>query len=127
MSGDNQGILLIEDEQTVRKISHDILQRNGYTVYVAKDGETGEEEFNKHKDELAMVLCDVVLPDTRGIDLVNNFLQEKSDLAILMCSGYDEEDVHLSDIQNNGYQFIQKPFNVKSLLTKVKETLQAAR
>lgn len=127
LSGNEESILLIEDEETVRKISRDILQRNGYTVYVAKDGKEGREQFFKYQDEIVLIFSDVVLPGIHGVDLVNEFLKIRPDLSVLMCSGYAEGDIELSEIKKKGYQFIQKPFNVNGLLCKVKETILSVK
>ena len=85
--GEGEGILLIDDEPIVRDTLQLLLQREGYRVYPAADGQTGIAEFDRRSREISLVITDMMLPDQIGTEVVRSLRQREPQLPIVAISG----------------------------------------
>jgi PAS domain S-box-containing protein len=121
--GGNEVILLAEDEEQVRQLAVTVLERAGYRVLVARDGEEAMHMFRSHKVEIDLALLDMVMPKKSGQMVFNYIRITRPDIPVLFCSGYSftaQQDL----MTENGVQLIQKPFSPKELLCKVRESFE---
>jgi PAS domain S-box-containing protein len=85
--GEGEGILLIDDEPVVRDTLQLLLQRAGYRIFPAGDGKSGVAEFDRHKDEVSLVITDMMLPDQLGTEVVKSLRRREPMLPIIGISG----------------------------------------
>jgi CheY-like chemotaxis protein len=123
LSGGTETILLIEDEYLILKVIRRLLKSYGYRVYVAADGEEALEVFDRHQDEIALVLSDVGLPKMSGIDVFKKLKEIHPQVKVILASGFFEPDLRVSLHQLGAGGFIQKPYSNDDVLRKVREVL----
>jgi len=115
--------LLVDDEAAVREVCMSILKKIGYRVLSAKDGQEAIELYRNNKDEIDIVLLDMIMPDMGGGKVYDRLKEINPEVKVLLSSGYSI-DGEATDILNRGCGgFIQKPFNIKKLSAKIKEIL----
>jgi CheY-like chemotaxis protein len=127
LQGQGEKILLIEDEDGVRKFAADTLLRNGYKVYEAANAKQALDCFAREDGRFDAVFTDVVLPDLGGGELTEQLLSRVPDLRVLITSGHTFESLEVDDMINAGYPFLQKPYNVPSLLQSIKSVLSETK
>jgi CheY-like chemotaxis protein len=121
--GGDETILLAEDNMDVRKLAVRVLEKGGYKVLVAADGEEAVEVFKKHADEVDLVMLDLVMPRVGGREAGEQIRRMKDDIRILFASGYDPTSVG-EEIRNlDRADLLIKPFGIPELLGKVREIL----
>ncbi len=121
--GGNETILVAEDDQMVRELMQTILERSGYTVYTAEDGEAAVELFASLSEPIDLAILDVVMPKQSGKAVYDKLKQIKPSLAVLFASGYSENAIHTNFILNQGLELLQKPFASQELLNKIRNLL----
>ena len=121
--GKGERILLVEDEPGVRKFSAKVLRKYGYVVYDASCAKEAQKIFEQEQGNFHLILSDVVLTDTNGLILVEEFHNQNPDLKVVLCSGYSDPKSQLSNIQEKGFLFLMKPFSVANLLKTLVDTL----
>ncbi len=121
--GGSETILLVEDDELVRNISHAMLLKFGYTVIVAEDSEMALELVKSHKGPLHLLLTDVIMPRMNGKELYEKAVREKPGLKVLFMSGYTDDLIVHQGVLKEGVKLIQKPFTLNSLGKKVREVL----
>jgi two-component system cell cycle sensor histidine kinase/response regulator CckA len=125
LKGNGERILIVEDQEEVLHLNSRVLSKNGYVVFKAKNANEALNIFKEENGQFDLILCDVVLPDMTGIDLVENLRAENGKLNILLCSGYTDHKAQWPLIQEKGYPFLQKPFTIIKLLTEIKKIISA--
>jgi CheY-like chemotaxis protein len=123
LRGEGERILIVEDEESVRKVTIEALTENGYEVTDVASATEAMEVFKKNKHDFDLAFCDIVLPDGTGLQLVEKLIVLKPELKIVLTSGYPGQKSQWMDIDKKGYIFIQKPFTLISLLTSIKQAL----
>ncbi len=124
--GGTETILLVEDEAAVRRSTRQFLTLNGYTVLEAKDGEEASRVAHHHTGRIDLMVSDVVMPHVGGVKLASQLAETRPEMKVLFVSGYAESTVLRHgpiDVANN---FLQKPFGLKSLATKIRQVLHAS-
>ena len=116
-------ILLVEDEESVREVTSEILRSSGYEVLVAASGEEALVVFRGYTGRIDLLLTDVVMPHMKGTELARRLLIEEPDLKIVYMSGYNEESILGRRIGEEGSILIQKPFSPHQLSSRVREVL----
>lgn len=116
-------ILLVEDENSVRKLVRTILERAGYQVYDAANPGQAETLFERHRDEIALVVTDVIMPGISGPKLYERLVGLKSGLKVLYISGYTDDAIFGPGNLDIGIDFLQKPFTAVALRRRVREIL----
>jgi signal transduction histidine kinase len=125
--GKGERILLIEDEDNVRRFASRALGRCGYKVFEASDNEEAIRIFEKEKGKFHLIFSDVVLPDDTGIKLVERFLSVNPDICVLLTSGYTDQKSQWQVIKERGYPFLQKPYTMSNLLIAVRNAIEKKR
>ncbi|MBN2601229.1 MAG: PAS domain S-box protein, partial [Candidatus Marinimicrobia bacterium] len=123
LTGRGECILVIEDEEEVRNFAVAALRQNGYLTIEAENSAAALEVFKKEKGRFDLILSDVILPDKNGFLLVEELLEIRGDIPVIMSSGYTEEKVQQTIIQKQGFRFLQKPYNLQEMLLTVKQVL----
>jgi len=121
----SETVLLVEDEEMVRKMTSRILQRNGYHVLEADNGKTALDLFSEYPDAIHLLLTDVVMPGMNGRELADRLTTQQDDLRVLFISGYTDESIVPHGILDPGVMFLQKPFDPAVLAYKVREVLDS--
>jgi PAS domain S-box-containing protein len=116
-------ILLAEDEPGIRRVTKRALEGKGYRVLVAGDGEEALELYGTHRDEVALVISDLVMPKLGGRQLAQALRKEGSQVPILFTSGYSAESASGAAKLPPGVEFLQKPWTVTDLLALVRKLL----
>jgi CheY-like chemotaxis protein len=116
-------ILVAEDEPMVRNISVRTLERAGYTVLAASDGEEAKRIFEENRDAISLVILDAVMPKFTGHEVHRYIKQISPDTKVVCCSGYDQESDRSECLVHEDVPLIQKPFTSHTLLTKVRQAL----
>lgn len=117
----SETILLVEDEEGVRKLVLAILQSNGYDVLEAENGTVALAAYEKNGHKIDMVITDVVMPQMNGFDLGKQLAGRNPALKILYISGFRDN----AAAGESAGAFLHKPFSPEILLTKVREVLDA--
>ena len=116
-------VLLVDDEAAVREVCISILEKIGYRVLSAKDGEEVLELYRNNKDEIDIVLLDMIMPNMSGGEIYDRLKEINPEIKVLLSSGYSI-DGEATEILNRGCDgFIQKPFDIKKLSAKIGEIL----
>lgn len=119
----SETILIVEDEPMLRKFFGKAMREKGYVVLEAKDGREALQQIDQALTPIALMMVDVVMPGMSGPKLVEQVMSRYPQLKILYMSGYTESVVtHLNTLDQT-VNFLQKPFNAHTLLTKVRELL----
>ncbi len=122
--GRGETVLLVEDDPVILGLAQTMLEKLGYTVLAA--GTPGEAVFQakSHAAELQLLITDVVMPEMNGRDLAELLKAAKPGLKCLFSSGYTANVIAHSGVLDEGVHFLQKPFSLKTLATKVREALE---
>ncbi len=122
----SETVLVAEDEGSVRAIITQILAKSGYRVIEAHDGEDAEVKFHAHRDEIDLLIFDVIMPGKNGKQAYDSIKKIRPDLKCLFLSGYTADVISNSGISEKEGAFLQKPVPPHILLTKVREILGAS-
>jgi signal transduction histidine kinase/ActR/RegA family two-component response regulator len=120
----SETVLLVEDEQGVRELIRDFLTRCGYAVIEAPLATDAIAQFERHAEEIALLITDVVMPQMNGRMLAERLLAARPTLKVLYMSGYTDDQLLVHEVAA-GAGFIQKPFTPDVLARKVREVLDA--
>lgn len=111
-------ILLVEDEDGVRRVVEAMLKRHGYQVLASASSEDALAVANQHRGVIHLLITDMVMPGMSGCEMAECLMERRPDMKVLYVSGFgdtkSQSDVH----------FLQKPFSAAELATKVREILQ---
>jgi CheY-like chemotaxis protein len=119
-----EGILLTEDDEAVRSLARVALERCGYRVFEAPDGPAALRAWERHRDEIQLVVLDMVMPGGfSGSQLAARFRLLAPDLPLLFCSGYSQESLEREVLPSRRSAFLPKPFPLARLLTLVRSLL----
>ena len=118
-------VLLVEDAAAVRAVAKQVLERQGYTVLEAPDGDVALHVAQKHRGPIHLLLTDVVMPVLSGRPLAEQLARVRPDMKVLYASGYTDDSVVRHGILEAGTAYLQKPFTPDSLARKVREVLDA--
>jgi two-component system, cell cycle sensor histidine kinase and response regulator CckA len=122
--GGSETILLTEDEAPLRALVRNVLERHGYEVLEAASGAQALKVWRKHRERIALVLTDMVMPDTMtGRELVERLRLERPSLPAIFTSGYSADVVGKDFELLDGINFLQKPYPLRKLLHAVREAL----
>lgn len=123
LKGSGERILVVDDEEKVRKYVETALTRSGYETVVVENSEQALDVFEKEGGDFSLVFSDVVLPGKSGVELAEEIVSQKPDVRVLLSSGYPNFKSRWSIIQEKGFRFIQKPYNLTSLLQTIREVI----
>jgi CheY-like chemotaxis protein len=118
-------ILIVDDEETVRSVVSQVLERAGHSTLVAGNGQAAVELFEEHSSEIRLVLLDLLMPVMGGEETFNRIRQVRSDVPIVLLSGFDEAEAIRRFGERRFTAFVQKPFTFPDLLRTVSEAMEA--
>ncbi|MGC8832871.1 MAG: ATP-binding protein, partial [Armatimonadota bacterium] len=119
----SETILLVEDEQTVRLLAHEILTDRGYTVLEAPNGEEAIQISESYEGEIDILVTDVIMPGMSGKEVAEHILRRRPKLKVLYMSGYTDNSIVHHGVLDSGVAYIQKPFTPDGLARKIREVL----
>jgi PAS domain S-box-containing protein len=123
--GSGERILLVEDEEIIRKLTRMVLVDKGYEVFVAGSANEAISVFERENGEFHLVFCDVVLPDRSGLRLVDELLGRRPSLKVLLSSGYTNHKSQWPIIREKKFSYLQKPYALTELLRAVREAIDS--
>jgi DNA-binding NtrC family response regulator len=119
----NETILIVEDDEAVRKLAARVLEKQGYTVLEAHQEFEAMSFCKEREDPIHLILMDVVMPGTSGRKLTGSLKEVRQDFKVLYMSGYTDNAIVHHGVLEKGVNFIQKPFTFEGLARKVREVL----
>ena len=119
----SETILVVDDEPFVRDLAFDILSPAGYRVMFAKDGVEALHVYNAFKEQIDLILLDIVMPKMNGKKVFSKVRKINPVQKILVCSGYDTEELYAKELISQGAFFTPKPFKMYSLLKTIRNIL----
>ena len=118
-------VLLVEDEEAVRRGGKRMLETRGYTVHEAGSGVEALEKIEELDGNVDIVVSDVVMPEMDGPTLLRELRKLHPDMKFIFVSGYAEDAFAKNLPENAQFGFLPKPFSLKQLATAVKEVLES--
>jgi PAS domain S-box-containing protein len=116
-------ILIIDDEEMVRKAAQAALESYGYRVLTAENGQSGVDLFRRFSGQIDLVLLDMTMPVTSGDAALNQIREIQRNVPVLLSSGFDESEAVRKIAKGGWAEFVQKPYTSASLARKVKRAL----
>jgi signal transduction histidine kinase/ActR/RegA family two-component response regulator len=116
-------ILLVDDEDTVRSVTRRMLERAGFSVITAADGREAVRVFRDSADKLACVLMDLTMPHMNGDVAFREMHKIRSDIPIILSSGYNPQDVRARFAGKGLAGFIQKPYQLADMIETLRSVL----
>jgi two-component system cell cycle sensor histidine kinase/response regulator CckA len=124
MRGGHEGILLVEDEQSVREVAEATLAGLGYRVFAARSGRKALPVWDAHKEKIDLLLTDLVMPDgLNGRELAMRLRNARPSLPVVYMSGYSHEVAGDDFPLQPGVNYLPKPFDLSSLAKVVRASL----
>jgi len=121
--GGNETILLIDDEEVIRELGKEILEKNGYKVLLAKDGEEGISVYQANKDQIDLVILDMIMPKKAGTEVFKALKSINPNVRVLLATGYSLNEQAQEILRNGALDFIQKPYQINDLLKIIRKVL----
>jgi len=122
-TGGRETVLVVEDEEALRKVAELILVRDGYTVLIASSGDEALSLAKDFPKPIDLIATDVVMPGLGGRDLARRLIAMHPNAKVLFMSGYTDDAMLRHGIPEPGTAFLQKPFSGPALTQKIREIL----
>jgi DNA-binding NtrC family response regulator len=116
-------ILVVDDEPVILRLTSSVLGSAGFRVAVAESATAALETWEPLRREIALVLCDVVMPGMSGLEMANRMVTLDPGVRVLFMSGYTDSEEEVAARQR--FPFLRKPFLAEDLVRKVREALDA--
>ena len=120
----SETILLVEDEEVVRRVTRKILEHYGYAVLEATNAGEALAVAQQHPGAIHLLLTDVIMPGMSGKELAEHWNYRYPDSKVLFMSGYTGNAIVQHGVSEERFAFIQKPFKHDTLARKVREVLR---
>jgi PAS domain S-box-containing protein len=118
-------VLVVEDDEQLRRLTHRALASQGYTVLEADRGSTALDIARRHKGHIDLLLTDVIMPDTNGRKLAETMRAARPELRVLYMSGYPDGAIASHGMLEPGVAYLAKPFTTEAVARRVREVLEA--
>lgn len=112
--------LVVDDESIMRKVAAAILSEMGFNVVMANDGEEGLRMFIQHKEEIKLVILDLMMPKISGDEVLLEMKKQNKDIKVLIVSGSKKDERLKSILNYKNVNFIEKPYSFKQLTMAVR-------
>ncbi len=112
-------ILIIDDEESIRHITGDILKECGYEVMLAKNGNEGIEIYKKHRKSIDLIIMDVIMPEKSGKETYIELKEIDKDVKVIVISGFKKDKKAEFLLEQGCMAFLQKPFSFHALADEV--------
>jgi len=123
VSGGSETVLVLEDDENVRRFVVRALRKYGFEVLEAHDYASALRTAREHESSIHLILSDVIMPDMNGPDIVRELNAFHPDAGVLYMSGYNDDIISHQGILHPGVHFIQKPFVIQNLIDKIRAVL----
>jgi len=127
ISRGSETVLLVEDEEGVRRLAYEVLQLKGYTMLEARDGSEALRIGQAHPGPIHLLVTDAVMPGMSGRQLAEHLAPVHPEAKVLYMSGYMDNTIVHHGVLDQGMAFLQKPFTADILARKVREVLDAEK
>ena len=122
-AGGTETLLLVDDEDGVRILGSEMLALAGYAVLTAANGPEALKVYEQHKDSVALVILDLVMPEMSGRKCLEHLLAINPRVKVLIASGYSANGSTKDALESGAIGFISKPFDLKQILLAVRTSL----
>ena len=123
IEGGNETILLVDDEENIRKPGREMLAEFGYTVLTASDGESALDLYSKEYGKINLIILDLIMPGMGGSLCLQELMKINPLAKVIIASGYSISGSEKEMIEAKAKGFIRKPYNVREMLNLVREVL----
>ena len=120
---DIETILLVEDDEVVRKLVSEVLDNEGYRLLEAANGVAALSICAQYEERIHLLLTDVIMPEMSGRALADRLVPQHPEMKVLFMSGYTDDVIADHGVLDAGTAFIQKPFAPDVLARKVRDVL----
>jgi len=119
-------VLVVDDEPDVRKVVRMTLEKAGYDVVEAEDGENAIEEIKKgeHSILLSLIITDIRMPNRSGIDVINYYQKEWPSVPVIVLTGFPDLDMAIAMLQHGVVDYLVKPVESEKLRASVAYALE---
>jgi len=125
--GNDERILVVEDDQNLLDFVSSLLLRYKYNVYRAENAEKAIEIFKKENGDFQLLFSDVVMPGKSGLELARELTEKNPDLKVILNSGYTERRINRISLEKKGIKFIFKPYTIEQLLKTIRGQLDISQ
>ena len=116
-------ILLVDDDSRIREMGKQMIEIGGYTVLIATSGEEALDIYSSHKEEIALIILDLIMPGMGGKRCLEELLRIDPDVKVLVASGYSANGLS-HDVKEGGAKgFVSKPYDAKEILIAIRSLL----
>ncbi len=126
MNDQGQKILVIDDEDEIRTMLHEVLQMQGFNTSSASDGTRGLEKF-KEENGFDLVLTDLMMPGIDGIEVLEEIKKIESTTEVILLTGHGSHDTAIDAMKKGAYDYLEKPMDLMELILVVRKALERRR
>jgi nitrogen-specific signal transduction histidine kinase/CheY-like chemotaxis protein len=124
--GGAETILIAEDHDGIREMAETVLKSLGYRVLLSSDGEEAVAVFSAHRDDISLVVLDVIMPRRNGAEAYAAITAIKPGVSVIFATGYSNETAALAEIVERGVAVLRKPYSPGALCRRVRDVLDRA-
>ena len=122
----DETILMVDDEERIRDMGGTMLAQFGYKVLTASNGKEALEIYSQNKDEISLVILDLIMPEMGGKQCLEELLKIEPKVKVLVASGYSVNGLTKDALEVGAVGFITKPYDVKEFLRMVRKALDSS-
>jgi CheY-like chemotaxis protein len=123
LPGKNEVVLVVDDEESMQELARDLLEEAGYQVLTVSSGKEAIEVYCERKEEVDLVVLDLVMPGMDGAQTYLELRKIKPELKAFFCTGFMPNEITSSLLKDNLLQSVQKPFQPDAFVDLVRKTL----
>jgi two-component system, cell cycle sensor histidine kinase and response regulator CckA len=123
LRGGRETVLFVDDDDSLRDLGKQILQKYGYTVMSAPDGESALQIYHEFKDRIDLVVLDLIMPGIGGMTCLQKLLEINPEAKVIMASGYSVGGQTEKSKERGAKAFMQKPYDVQEMAKVVREVI----
>ncbi len=118
-------VLIVEDDDSLRKLAQKTLQRHGYRILVSENGEDALRVSGEHEGPIQLMITDVVMPRMSGKETAERLQPHYPQMKVIYMSGYTDDSIVQHGVLAPGLNFLEKPFTPEGLVLKVREVIDS--
>jgi CheY-like chemotaxis protein len=130
LSPDRSGqgtVMMVDDEDMIIDVGAQLLERLGYHAILARSGREAVELFQKHRDQIDVVILDMIMPDMSGSQTFDQLVALQPNVKVILSSGYSLNGEASQILQRGCFAFIQKPYTIDNLARHLQTVLSMER